>query len=78
MNKEFDDSKLNVSRVNNIRRLYPSYLRISNKKLDRGNIEFIYNGTRGNRIVAVPTALDTDKADKLGRGMTAPNHWYDE
>ena len=77
MYKEFSDAKQNVKRLKDIRQLYPEWMKIDHKD-DKNNIEEIYKFSNKNRVKAISSALDADKADKLGRGMTSPNHWYDE
>jgi hypothetical protein len=77
-NKEFDDSKLNISRFKDIDKLLPSYLIPISKKDDVDNIIRIKSGVTLNEIIALPSAMDGQKADKIGRGLTSPLLWWDE
>jgi hypothetical protein len=78
LNKEFNDSKLNLKRFKDIYDLLPEYLKFSQSKSDTDNIEYIASKTTGNTIRALATAHSEDDADKKGRGNTAPMMWFDE
>lgn len=77
MNKSFDDSKLNLRRIKEMRDALPSYLRVQSR-YDTDNITHLVNSTNRNKIVAKPTATNEIMADNLGRGCTQPSQWYDE
>jgi len=78
-NKEFKDSKGALKRFRDIKERLPQWLvsMISHKK-DRDNIEekLFYN--RNNTLKAMPAANSDESADKLGRGMTTSNIYFDE
>jgi len=87
INKKFEDSKLNLARLKEIRRALPSYLQMSQdlvdpvtgkkvKTIDR--VEILENSMNRNRIVTVASANSKIKANTLGRGCTQPRQWYDE
>lgn len=78
MNKSFDDSKLNLRRIKEIREQLPTYLQVFNPRIDTDNVTHLKNGTNNNKIVAKPTATAEAQADNLGRGCTQPSQWYDE
>ena len=78
-NKEQKDSRLNLARLKDIRRLLPQWLIRSHKK-DTDNVNSIrsHHPNNMNSIEAMSTANDEESADKLGRGLTTPNVWFDE
>jgi len=79
-NKEFKDSKKNLKLFKDIRDRLPKYLVefVSNKKLDKDNEEYKLIGNRNNTLKAMAAANSDDMADKLGRGMTTSNIYFDE
>lgn len=85
MNKKHDDSKMNLSRLKDLRDALPSYLQMKNqygvdgKKLKAtSNVETIDNPLNGNKIVTKPAAKNKINANSLGRGCTVPIMYYDE
>jgi hypothetical protein len=77
-NKEFKDSKLNLKRFKDIRKLLPKWLVTRTPKEDSDNIESIVHAKRGNSILTLSAPMSEDAAEKMGRGMTVPIVWYDE
>ena len=80
-NKELGDSQNNLKRVKDLQEELPAWLRdgvLSDPINDRNNVEYIYSAHRKNRIDPKPAGKDLAHADKLGRGTTTPNVWYDE
>jgi hypothetical protein len=79
-NKEFKDSKKNLKIFKDIRDRLPEYLTefIANGKLDKDNEEYKLVGNRNNTLKAIAAATNDDQADKLGRGMTTSNIYFDE
>lgn len=67
MNKKFDDSKMNLRRIKEIRDELPEYLKIIDSK-DKNNLTNLESATNKNKLVAKPTATDETTADGLGRG----------
>jgi len=65
-NKDFGDSKLNVKRMKDLIDTMPSYIRTKNNR-DSNRIEYIENFLNKNKIKALPTALSSVQADKLGQ-----------
>lgn len=79
-NKQFEDSKKNLKLFKDIRDRLPRYLMefISNKKNDKDNEEYKLIANRNNTLRAMAAANSDDMADKLGRGMTTSNIYFDE
>lgn len=86
LNKKHDDSKLNLSRIRDLRDNLPPYLQLranygvqGNKLKDKdGGKERLINDLNGNKIVTFAAARSKVNADSLGRGCTQPIQWYDE
>lgn len=78
MNKRFEDSKLNLRRIKEIRDELPPYLRFVDERKDINNLTYLESALNKNKLVAKPTANDEPSADGLGRGCTQPCQWYDE
>lgn len=76
-NKSLDDSKLNVERLRLINNALPSYL-VQKHRKDIDNKETMQSFINNNTVVALPTGNDEAAADKLGRGNTSANMYYDE
>jgi hypothetical protein len=79
-NKEFKDSKKNLKIFKDIRDRLPQYLieYIKNSKNDKDNEEYKLVSNRNNTLKAMAAANSDDAADKLGRGMTTSNIYFDE
>jgi len=79
-NKEFKDSKKNLKIFKDIRDRLPQYLIefIKNGKNDKDNEEYKLISNRNNTLKAMAAANSDDSADKLGRGMTTSNIYFDE
>jgi hypothetical protein len=80
-NKELGDSQNNLKRVKDLQEELPAWLRdgvLTDPINDKNNVEYIYSAHRKNRIDPKPAGKDLAHADKLGRGTTTPNVWYDE
>lgn len=75
MNKKYDDSKLNLRRIKEIRDELPDYLKLIDRK-DKNNLTNLESMTNKNKLVAKPTATDETTADGLGRGCTQPCQWF--
>lgn len=85
VNKKFDDSKLNLQRLKDIRSALPSYLQMSDtfgrdgKKIKvKDSVETLEHPFNGNRIKTMASARNKVAANSLGRGMTIPQIWFDE
>lgn len=85
INKKFDDSKLNLARLKEIRDALPSYLRFDsvygeNGKIlkSKSNVESLEHPLNRNKIKTLPSARNKASANSLGRGCTQPIQWYDE
>lgn len=85
VNKKFEDSKLNLQRLKDIRAALPSYLQMSDsfgrdgKKIKvKDSVETLEHPFNGNRIKTLASARNKVAANSLGRGMTIPNIWFDE
>lgn len=85
MNKKHDDSKMNLSRLKDIRSSLPDYLRMDKiygadgkAKTAPGNVESMQNPINKNKITTKPGARNKANANAIGRGCTMPIHWYDE
>lgn len=76
LNKKYDDSKLNLRRLKEIRECLPVYLQMIDPINETNNITRVESENTGNKIVAKPTATDEAGADNLGRGCTQPCQWY--
>jgi hypothetical protein len=79
-NKEFKDSKKNLKLFKDIRDRLPRFLVefVSNGKSDKDNEEYKLVANRNNTLKAMAAANSDDGADKLGRGMTTSNIYFDE
>jgi hypothetical protein len=79
-NKEFKDSKKNLKIFKDVRDRLPRYLVdfVSNGKSDKDNEEYKLVANRNNTLKAMAAANSDDGADKLGRGMTTSNIYFDE
>ena len=77
LHKKYEDSKLNLQRLKNIRELLPKYLLPPVGKSDSYNLTNISN-KKGNSIIAKNAAISEEQADLLGRGNTSPISLYDE
>ncbi len=78
-NKEFKDSKEALKRFKDIKERLPRWLvDIVEHNKDRDNIEekLFYN--KNNTLKAMPAAISEESAEKLGRGMTTSNIYFDE
>lgn len=78
LNKKYDDSKMNLRRIKEIRDELPDYLRLVDERNDKNNLTYLESSLTSNKLVAKPTAIDESGADQLGRGCTQPCQWYDE
>ena len=85
LNKKLVDSKLNLSRLKDVRSLLPSYLQMdqnfteNGKKIKgRDTVEFIHNPLNSNEIKASASAKSEVLAASLLRGRTLPLLWADE
>ena len=84
-NKKHEDSKLNLTRLKEMRAALPSYLQMTEtyspegKKIkSKNSIESIEHVLNGNKIVTTPAARSKTAANSLGRGRTSPRQWMDE
>ena len=85
LNKKFEDSKMNLTRIKNIRDLLPSYLKMDqvfandgSKLKGRNSVETIQHPINGNKIRTVPSARDVTSAASLMRGRTTSIIYIDE
>ena len=85
INKKFDDSKLNLARMKEIRAALPSYLQMNaqygsgDKKLKvKDSVETLEHPMNHNRVKTISSARSKIAANSLGRGCTQPRQWYDE
>jgi len=85
LNKKFEDSKLNLARMKEIRDLLPSYLKMDKpfapdgtKLKMRDNVESMTHPVNGNNIRTVPSARSRTAAASLMRGRTTPIIYIDE
>jgi len=87
INKKYEDSKLNLARMKDIRRALPTYLQMVVEQIDaatgkkirtKDSVEALENPINRNKIVTVSSANSKIKANTLGRGCTQPRQWYDE
>jgi hypothetical protein len=78
-NKEFKDSKDALKKFKDIKERLPKWLvaMVASYK-DRDNIEEKLIANRNNTLKAMPAANSDEAADKLGRGMTTSNIYFDE
>jgi len=84
MNKQLNDSQLNLKRLKDARELLPPYLRMDKTMTDkgemkesRGNVNSMRNALH-NEITVKASARNPISADELGRGMTVAWVWIDE
>jgi hypothetical protein len=75
MNKRYEDSKMNLRRIKEIRDELPDYLRFVDERKDINNLTYLESAMNKNKLVAKPTATDEASADGLGRGCTQPCQW---
>ena len=82
INKKFDDSKLNLKRLHDMRENLPSYLRMDQAYDKQGkrirvpdNTMELQHPTNGNKIGTLPAAKNKVAANNLGRGLTVPFIW---
>ena len=85
VNKKFDDAKINLGRLTEIRDALPPYLRMNQAFDETGkkikatdNTKEIQHPLNHNNIKALPGARNEVSANNLGRGLTVPFIWYDE
>lgn len=85
LNKKFEDSKLNLQRIKDIRSLLPSYLKMDeayaadgSRLKGRNNVETMQHIINGNHIRTVPSARSKVAAASLMRGRTTPIIYIDE
>src|SRR5574344_343829 len=85
IHKDHSGSKGNLKKVKEIRDALPSYLQMSaavgidGKKLKVPNtVVSMEHPLNHNKIITFPSARSKDMADKLGRGCTMANQYYDE
>ena len=78
INKKFDDSKLNLKRLHDMRENLPSYLRMDQAYDKQGkrirvpdNTMELQHPTNGNKIGTLPAAKNKVAANNLGRGNVA-------
>ena len=83
--KDFSASKDNLKKLKDLRDSLPEYLQMSTtvgmdgKKLKVPNtVQTIQNPFNHNRVVTYASARSKEAADKMGRGSTIPNIYYDE
>lgn len=78
-NKQLADSQKNIERFAQVTELLPSYLKTHmNERVDTNNLDKIRYDLLNNEITALSTPRDDASADKLGRGCTVANLWFDE
>jgi hypothetical protein len=78
-NKSGKDAENNLKRLKDITLLLPDYLKESIlSPKDANNIEYIWSYSRNNRILTSGEPRGAEEADKMGRGQTVPEVWYDE
>jgi hypothetical protein len=75
MNKRYEDSKMNLRRIKEIREELPDYLQLVDERKDQNNLTYLESALNKNKLVAKPTATDESSADGLGRGCTQPCQW---
>lgn len=85
INKKHDDSKMNLTRLKELREALPSYLRLDqayaadgSKLKPKNTIETLSHSSNKNKISTLASARNKDSANGLGRGCTQPIQWYDE
>ena len=85
LNKKLQDSKLNLSRLKEIRDALPSYLQMTQtltvngkKSKPPATVEYIKNAVNGNEIKTAASARSSILATNLLRGRTLPLLWADE
>ena len=85
LNKKFEDSKLNLTRIKAIRDLLPSYLKMDqvfamdgSKLKGKNSVETLQHPINNNRIRTVPSARDVTSAASLMRGRTTSIIYIDE
>ena len=78
-NKERKDSVKNLKSFKDIKESLPQWLTgfISSKD-DKDNEEYKLVANRNNTLKAISAANSDEQADKLGRGMTTSNIYFDE
>ena len=85
LNKKFEDSKLNLQRIKDIRSLLPSYLKMDeafapdgSRIKGKNNIESMQHPINRNNIRTVASARSKVAAASLMRGRTTPIIYIDE
>lgn len=85
LNKKFDDSKLNLQRLRDLRALLPAYLRMESgfnpdgsKAKGRSNVETLQHPVNNNKIRTVASARNKVAAASLLRGRTTSIIYIDE
>lgn len=85
LNKKMDDSKLNLQRLRDMRKLLPSYLRMDqafnpdgSRVRGKDNVESLEHPTNKNKIRTVPSARNKVAATSLLRGRTTHLIYIDE
>jgi hypothetical protein len=78
-NKEFKDSKEALRKIKNLKERLPLWLTdLVADKGDKDNEEVKLFAKKNNKLMALAAANSDDTAEKLGRGMTSSNLYFDE
>lgn len=78
-NKQLPDSQLNLTRVKNIIRKLPKYLKAHlDPSKDTDNLNKMRCDSNNNVIMSSPSPKDEASAEKIGRGNTVASLWFDE
>jgi len=77
-NKEYGDAKKNLRIMKDILLLNPEWLTFRQGSQDQNNIEFYILKHTKNEVKTISCGKDPEHADTIGRGLTAPNEWWDE
>jgi len=78
-NKEFKDSKEALRKIKNLKERLPKWLTdLVADKGDKDNEEKKVFARKNNTLMALAAANSDDTAEKLGRGMTSSNLYFDE
>ncbi len=85
LNKKLDDSKLNLQRIRELRKLLPTYLQMDqafssdgSKVKGKDNVETLQHPVNNNKIRTVASARNKVAAASLMRGRTTPIIYIDE
>lgn len=85
LNKRHDDSKLNLQRIRDIRKLLPSYLVMDtafspdgSRVRAKSNVETLQHPVNNNKIITTASARNKVAAASLLRGHTTPIIYIDE